>query len=656
MRFETPYLLWLLLVLPPALMAFYAWTQRRKTRLLSQFVEARLLPSLLTGVSAVRQRLSQGLILGAILCLVVALARPQWGFTWEEARQRGLDIVVALDTSRSMLAEDIAPNRLARAKLAVLDLMKQARTDRLGLVAFAGTAFLMCPLTMDDEAFRQSVNALDTSIIPQGGTALGPAIEAALGAFKEDADNYKVLVLFTDGEDHDAEAIAVAEKAAEAGLRIFTVGLGTAEGEVLFVTDRRGRQEAIKDPDGHVVKSRLNEKLLQEIATKGHGFYLPLRGATTVETLYERGLAPLPKTDSEAMRFKRYHERYQWPLALAMLLLIAEFLLPARARSRAIALSGKPALAAATLVPLCFLVAFNAHASVTSARKQYDTQKYSEALKEYQNLITRRPEDSRLKFNAGAAAYRDGQLVEALSQFGQATAAQDLALQQKAYYNLGNTLFRFGETLSPAPGDTPPGASGEIPDNRIAAWEQALKSFQSATNLAPQDLDAKHNYEYVKRKLEELKKEQPQQDQQQQQDKNENKDEQDKSQNQRKQQQDQQQKNDQDQKQDQQQSEQDRKQEQQKSDSRDQQQDQQKDQQKSEPKDQQEDQQSGSQDQSRQEQKDSQQQNQQPGEGESQPGQMTPQQARQLLDAQRGEEQLLRPVAPANERPPLKDW
>src|SRR6266403_1021049 len=199
MNFANPRMLWLLLVLPPALMAFFWWARRKRQSLLTQFIQARLLPALTVGISARRQRIRlTGLVL-AVVCLIVALGRPQWGFDWEPTKQRGLDIVVAIDTSKSMLAEDISPNRLARAKLAALDLMQQARSDRLGLVAFAGSAFLQCPLTVDDAAFRQSVEALDVNIIPQGGTALAQAIETALTAFKE-GDNYKVLVLFTDGE------------------------------------------------------------------------------------------------------------------------------------------------------------------------------------------------------------------------------------------------------------------------------------------------------------------------------------------------------------------------------------------------------------------------------------------------------------------------
>jgi Ca-activated chloride channel homolog len=331
MRFANPHLLWFLLVLPPALLAFFWWSWRARQRLLTQFIQARLLPSLTVGISNTRQKIRIACLLVAVVCLILALARPQLGFDWEEVKQRGLDIVVAIDTSKSMLAEDIAPNRLARAKLAALDLMQQAKSDRLGLVAFAGSAFLQCPLTIDDAAFRQSVESLDVNIIPEGGTALAQAIETATAAFKE-GDNYKILVLFTDGEDHDSGALDAAKKAAEAGLRIFTVGIGSAEGELLRIKDAKGRSDYIRDEQGNVVKSHLNETLLQEIAGATKGVYFPLRGAKTIDNLYRDWLAPLPKSESKEKLVKRYHERFHWPLAAAIVLLISEMLFPERKR------------------------------------------------------------------------------------------------------------------------------------------------------------------------------------------------------------------------------------------------------------------------------------------------------------------------------------
>src|SRR5437867_1832879 len=332
MRFAAPDLLWLLLGLMPSLTLFLWWAWRKKQKLISQFVQSRLLAVLTVGVSSFRQKLRMALLIAGAALLIVALARPQWGFNWEEARQRGLDIVVAIDTSRSMLATDIAPNRLTRAKLAALDLKQLARTDRLGLVAFAGTAFLQCPLSLDDEAFRQSVNALDVNIMPQGGTDLAEAVHAALTGFKENNDNYKVLVLFTDGEDHDSGALDAAKEAAKKGLRIFTVGVGTPNGELIQVTDDQGKKAFLKDAEGNVVKSRLNERLLQELAEAGNGFYLPLSGAKAIEALYKDGLARLPKTESASKMVRRYTERFQWPLGLAIMVLLGEMFLSERKR------------------------------------------------------------------------------------------------------------------------------------------------------------------------------------------------------------------------------------------------------------------------------------------------------------------------------------
>src|SRR6185436_4066279 len=224
MRFEEPLYLWLLLPALAAMGAFFFWTWREKRRLIAKFVSARLLPSLTLGVATERQKARMALLVAVVGLLLLALSRPQIGFSWEEAHSRGLDIVVAIDTSRSMLATDVAPDRLRRAKLAALDLKRLARADRLGLVAFAGSAFLQCPLTLDDEAFRQSVESLDVTIIPQGGTALAEAILAAKSAFKKDNDNHKIVVLFTDGEDHDGHALEAAKQAAKEGMRLFTIG------------------------------------------------------------------------------------------------------------------------------------------------------------------------------------------------------------------------------------------------------------------------------------------------------------------------------------------------------------------------------------------------------------------------------------------------
>jgi Ca-activated chloride channel homolog len=503
MTFANPHMLWLLLAIPPALLAFFWWAGRARQRLLTQFIQARLLPTLTIGISATRQKISIGCLVLAVVCLILALARPQWGFDWQETKQRGLDIVVAIDTSKSMLAEDIAPNRLARAKLAALELMQRARSDRLGVVAFAGSAFLQCPLTIDDAAFRQSVEALNVNIIPQGGTAIAEAIETALTAFKEE-DNYKVLVLFTDGEDHDSGALEAAEKAAKAGMRIFTIGIGTAEGELLRIKDAQGGSDYIRDEQGNVVKSHLDERLLQKIAgaTEG-GFYLPLRGAKSIDTLYDQGLAKLPKSQHQEKFVRLYHERYHWPLAVAIVLLLVEMLFPERKREpkakKTVASTAQSPLRTAVAVLVLLLLPTALLASPASALREYKAGNYDQALKEYEQLLKRKSDDPRLHFNAGAAAYRNRQFEEAAKQFNATLSSPDLKLQGLAYYNEGNSLYHLGER-------------NPDPKKRTEAWEKALQDYQSTVKLSPQDADAKSNYEFVKRKLEELKQQQQQKD------------------------------------------------------------------------------------------------------------------------------------------------
>ena len=331
MNFGSPNWLWSLWLLAP-LVTLLVWSWRVKQRLLTRFISARLLETLTSGVSKARQKIRLVLFAVAVGALLFSLSRPQLGFSLEEAKQRGLDIVVAIDTSKSMLADDVQPNRLERAKRAAFDLMKLAKSDRLGLVAFAGGAFLQCPLSLDEEAFRQSVDFLDVNVIPQGGTALAEAIQTARSAFKEETDNHKILVLFTDGEDNDEEdaALNAARDAAKAGFRIFTIGVGTRGGEILSTKDPFGNRVFIKDAQGNAVKSRLNEPLLQSLAKATDGFYLPLTGARTMDVLYERGLAPLPKSDFSTRTLRQYHERFQWFIGAALVLLLAEMLFPER--------------------------------------------------------------------------------------------------------------------------------------------------------------------------------------------------------------------------------------------------------------------------------------------------------------------------------------
>ncbi len=508
MRFAAPQFFWLIPVITILLTLFLVWAWRVKQRLIGQFVQSRLLANLTVGVSQSRQKLRMVLLVITTMFALLALTRPQWGYVWQEVRQQGLDIIIAIDASRSMLAQDVAPNRLARAKLAAMDLMTQARNDRLGLVAFAGTAFLQAPLTLDEEAFRQNVEAIDPANMPRGGTALAAAIETALAAFEKESENHKILVLFTDGEDHDADAqtIAAAETAAKAGMKIFTIGVGSTDGEILQV----------KDGNGNYIKSRLNETLLQKIATIGSGFYLPLRGANPIETLYSRGLAPLPKSDPSTKLSRVYRERYYWPLALAVLCLVAETFFPERKRVRQVAPPSAPVssgIQKAAVAACILLTPLIAMSSPSGALREYDAGNFELAQKEYERLAEKKTNDYRLFYNAGTAAYQAKQFDAAEKHFSEALnspeIASDLRAQEHAFFNLGNTQFKQGSEK----------------------WGHAVTNFSRALKLDPADTNAAVNLAYVQRKLEELKKQQQQQKQDGKDDQKQNQDKQDNQQN-----------------------------------------------------------------------------------------------------------------------------
>jgi Ca-activated chloride channel family protein len=371
--------------------------------------------------------------------------------------------------------------------------MQKASADRMGLVAFAGDAFLECPLTIDNTAFQQSVQALDVNSIPQGGTAIAEAINTALTAFKEKT-RHKVLVLFTDGEDNDSEAAALeaAQNAAKEGLKIFTIGIGSAEGTLVTVAGADGNTDYIRDEKGQVVKSKLNEALLQQIATAAGGFYLPLRGANTMDTLYERGLAPLPKSESSEKLVRRYHEQFHWPLAIALLLLLAEMFMPERKLSKVQSPKSKVTAQVVAMLAAIGLMPLSTMASPTSALRDYNSGNFTNALTEFTALAEARTNDLRLVFNAGDAAYRATNFDLAQNLFQQVTLSPDLKLQQQAYYNLGNVQFQKAKQAKDL-------------DGLEQGFDAAAKIYERAVMLNTNDADALFNFRFAQGAAEQVR-------------------------------------------------------------------------------------------------------------------------------------------------------
>jgi Ca-activated chloride channel family protein len=304
---------------------FYYWADKSRKAVLEKFAHKDLLNDLLIYVDFRRKRLKAIIIILSLALSIFALFRPQWGFHWQEVKRKGLDIIVALDTSKSMRAEDIKPSRIARAKLALGDLAKNLKGDRIGLIAFAGSAFLQCPLTVDYGGFLLTLDNTDTDIIPKGGTSITSAIKEAVKSYEGGQKKYKVLVIITDGEDHQGDALKAAEEAKKEGIVIFCIGIGTKEGDLIPVKDESGRMTFLKDKEGNVVKSRLDETTLQKIAlTTGGGYVRATNTEFGLELLYREKLSKMEKREFLGKMNKHYEERYQIFLSITLLLLAIE--------------------------------------------------------------------------------------------------------------------------------------------------------------------------------------------------------------------------------------------------------------------------------------------------------------------------------------------
>jgi Ca-activated chloride channel family protein len=525
MKFAEP--LWLLAGLIACGALVWAWRRydARQRAALATFASSHLHAQLTASFSTVRRNWKRGLFLAAIGGLFVALARPQAGYRWEQVTRRGIEVIFAVDTSRSMLTPDVKPDRLTRAKLAVDDFAGKMNGDGVGLIAFAGNAFLQCPITLDYDAFHESLAALDTTIIPRGGTDIASAIHEAQAALQNRPATDKVLVLLTDGEDLEGSALDAAKAAAKDGLKICTVGVGSANGDLIPIPADQGGG-FVKDDAGQFVKSHLDEAGLKAIAAATGGIYAPLGAqGQGLDTIYQQALAPLAKHELASRRQRVYTERFQWPLAASLALLLASTLVGTRRRNARkleapAAAIGKtrPNLmtqpAAAMLGLLLFLPFPNAHASTATAEKAYQKGDFAAAEREYAAAAQRNPKQPDLLFNAGTAAYQAGQFPQAAAAFQKSLDGKPsadphrLAAQEDAYYDLGNTLYRTGQKTQSA-----------NPQQTIQSWEQAVKTYDAALQLRATDTDAKYNRDLVRRKLDQLKKQQKQnQDQKQKQD------------------------------------------------------------------------------------------------------------------------------------------
>jgi len=321
MRFGAPEYLWWFLAVP-VLAGLFVAAFRRRRRALAIFGDLPLMRRLSTSASLERRIIKATLVVLASSFLILALARPQWGAKLETVTRRGVDVIVAVDTSLSMLAEDVKPNRMAQARAAVGSFIDLLHGDRIGLVAFAGTSYVACPLTLDYTAARMFVDVLDVDLIPIQGTAIADAIRTSVAAFRPGERRYKVLVLITDGEDHEGSVEAAARAAASEGIVVYAVGIGSPSGEPIPLRNARGDIIGYKEDRGHrKVTSRLGEGDLEGIAlATGGKYFRSSPEGVELRRVYEE-ISRMDQRTLSGRTLNAYEERYQLPLGLAILLL-----------------------------------------------------------------------------------------------------------------------------------------------------------------------------------------------------------------------------------------------------------------------------------------------------------------------------------------------
>jgi Ca-activated chloride channel family protein len=486
LNFGEPLGLTAIAIILPLMVILAWWNDRRVQQKLGLFAAEKMLLKLTMSFSQPRQRLKSGLSLLACLLLLVAMAKPQWGTTTETIEMRGVDIMIAVDTSRSMLAEDYAPNRLGRSKLAIADLASRLRGDRIGLIAFAGDAFLQCPLTLDYAAFLQILNAMNTDSIPRGGTNIAAAIDEAMAYF-EAADSQRVLIIISDGEDLEARGIQKAREAAEHNITVFTIGIGTPEGSLMPLRQADGSVDYVRDHNGNPVLSRLDETTLRLIAEASGGIYQRFTpGVDALEEITHQARALLGEGNAGSFVQEVPIERFYWPLWLAMLCIIVEWSLSNRRRRMTMWKLTAP-MAAAILIGILLLgLPFSLQGSPRQAERHYNAGAYEQAIEFWRAAAEVRPLDATLHYNLGNAYYRNQQYADAIAAYQTALPLAEVALQERIFFNLANAQYQLGVEKMPA-----------TPEQTTTLWNQSLLNYGNSLAINPEAADARKNRNWV---------------------------------------------------------------------------------------------------------------------------------------------------------------
>ena len=559
-RFENEYVLYALLLLP-IFAGVYVFVRYRHQKIMQKYGEMPLLKLLMPDASAAIQHFKFILVCLIWTALVFALANPQMGSGVEKGKRKGIDIMFCVDVSNSMLAQDYTPNRLEAAKRALQLYIDKLKGDRIGIVVFAGSAFVQLPITSDYAAAKMFISNISTQIIATQGTDIATAIDkAAASMMPADDENtktianqpktQKVIVVISDGEDHFTEAVDVAASVAKRGTVVYAIGVGNALGEPIPVRTSSGRVDYKKDRDGNTVITRLNDKILREIAQAGNGSYIHANNAHVGLDILFNELDKLEKAEIDDVVFSRYESKFYIPLWIAFVLIVLEIMLYDKKMFRFKGLEWIKGKQLSFVLILFFGGLFsNMYGQTTqetkdlrqgnryyyaadklekeaeklveknresdkheiAVKKQQAQQLYEEASTNYLKSNASTGNYYKSLYNQGAALYKQGKYEEAAKEITKVLENSDLndKVKAKAYHNLGNSLMQQEK------------------------YQEAIDAYKKSLKANPSDMDTKYNLEYAKKKL--IAQQQQQQNQQQNQD--------NKQQNQDQQQQQQQQQN-----------------------------------------------------------------------------------------------------------------
>lgn len=474
-RFEDPIYLYAL-VLIPVLALIRWWMVIRQRKQLRRFGDLGLIYQLMPDVSRLRPLLKFGLLLTALALLIVLLARPQMGTKISHEKRTGIETIIALDISNSMLAEDVAPSRLDRAKMMVENLVDHFTNDKIGLIVFAGDAFVQLPITSDFVSAKMFLSSIDPSLIETQGTDIATAVNMASHSFTQEEGVGKAIIVITDGEDHEGGALEAAKEAKDKGMRVYVLGIGSTKGAPIPIA---GTTDYMRDNTGETVMSALNEDMCKQVAEAGGGAYIHVENNSNAQEQLNQELDKLAKKETSTTVYSDYDEQFQAVAILVLLLLIAEICILEIKNPHLKKLHLFSRKKAATILLLLLALSVQAQTDrdyIRRGNKQFHTGKFAEAEVDYRKAIEKNGKNPQAIYNLGNALMAQKKDSAAIEQF-QTAAKLETNQRRKAqsYHNIGvicQSHQMFGEA--------------------IEAYKEALRNN-------PNDDETRYNLELCKR-------------------------------------------------------------------------------------------------------------------------------------------------------------